>query len=291
MKALLECIPCIIRQAIQILKSNVKDPKKRVKVIRALLRRLEKLDLMKLTPPEATKFAHAEMQKLIGIDDLYEKEKVKGNKEALKLYPSLKKRVSKANDPLNMALRLAIAGNIIDYGALSHFCIDSAIKSALKDKFAIDNYQEFKRRLKKADKILYVGDNTGEIVFDKLFIEVLQQYTDAEIVFAVKSKPALNDVMMKDAKFVGMDKVCRVIESGSDNAGTILPKTTKQFKKEYQAADFVISKGQGNLETLIDPRKTIFYLLMMKCPYLGVHYGVEKGAIILMLNHAKKKIS
>lgn len=287
MKALLECIPCIIRQAIQILKSNVKDPKKRIEVIRAMLKRLEKLDLMKLTPPEATKFAHEEMKKLIDKEDLYEKEKIKGNKEALKLYPSLKSMVKNAKDPLNMALRLAIAGNIIDYGALSDFCIDSAIRSAVKNKFAVDNYTDFKRRLKKAEKILYVGDNTGEIVFDKLFIEVLQQYSDAEIVFVVKSKPALNDVMMKDAKFVGMDKVCRVIKSGSDNAGTILSQATREFKKEYREADFVIAKGQGNLETLIDPRKTIFYLLMMKCPYLGVHYGVAKGAIILIRGHKK----
>ncbi|MBU0687355.1 MAG: DUF89 family protein [Candidatus Margulisbacteria bacterium] len=286
MKAFLECIPCILRQAIQILKSNVKSPRKREQIIKAMLRCLEKIDVFKLTPPEATKFAHDEMKKLVGKEDLYAKEKDESNKEALSLYPRLKRMVQKAKDPLNMALRLSIAGNIIDYGAHSEFCVHSAIESVIDRKFAIDNYQEFTRRLRKAKQILYVGDNAGEIVFDKLLVQELKKY--AEVVFAVKSKPALNDVLMKDAKFVGMDKLCKVIKSGSDNAGTILSQTTKEFKKVYNAADFVIAKGQGNLETLIDNKKPIFYLLMMKCVFLGEIYGVKKGDIILSYGIKKK---
>ncbi|MFA4857989.1 MAG: ARMT1-like domain-containing protein [Candidatus Margulisiibacteriota bacterium] len=283
MQALLECIPCITRQAIQILKSNVKDKKQQASVLKAVLRRLEALDIFSLTPPEATKFVHEEIKRRLGLSDLYLKEKDASNRAALRLYPRLKKLVRQSDDPLQTALRIAIAGNIIDHGALAHFCVETAIEEALIQKFAINHFPKLRGMLKKAKKILYVGDNAGEIVFDKLFIEELKKHAPAEIVFAVKSQPALNDVLIADAKFVGMNKVCRVIESGSDNAGTLLAQATPAFKREYAAADLVIAKGQGNLETLVDPKKPIFYLLMMKCPFLGERYGVGAGEIVVMV--------
>jgi uncharacterized protein with ATP-grasp and redox domains len=246
------------------------------------LRRLEKLDVFSLTPPEATKFVHDEIKRKLGRQDLYLKEKQASNRAALRLYPRLKKLIRQSKDKLQTALRLALAGNIIDHGALSHFCVETALDEALVKRFAVNHFAALRCRLKRAKKILYVGDNAGEIVFDRLFIEELKKHTRAEIVFAVKSFPALNDVLMADAKFVGMDKVCRVIESGSDNAGTLLTQATPAFKREYAAADLVIAKGQGNLETLVDPKKPIFYLLMMKCPFLGALYNVGAGEIVVM---------
>jgi uncharacterized protein with ATP-grasp and redox domains len=282
MQALLECIPCITRQAIQILQSNVKDKKKQAAILKAVLRRLAKLDIFSLTPPEATKLVHDELKRRLGLFDLYLEEKKESNRAASRLYPQLKKMIRRSPDPLQTALRLAIAGNIIDHGALSHFCVETAIKEALTQAFAVNHFRALRRKLKSAKKILYVGDNAGEIVFDKLFIEELQKHTLAEIVFAVKSFPALNDALMADAGFVGMDKVCRVIESGSDNAGTLLSRATATFKSEYAAADLVIAKGQGNLETLVDVHKPVFYLLMMKCPFLGERYNIKAGALVVL---------
>jgi uncharacterized protein with ATP-grasp and redox domains len=281
MKAFLECISCIIRQTIEIVRRVEKSEKKRQKILAAVVKKIAKIDIQKMTPPEATKYAHDEIQRITGIKDLYKEPKRQNNREALKLYPYLKKSVRKASDPLLMAIRLAIAGNIIDYGALGEgeFDIKHTVKDVLGKKFAVSDYKRFRRDLGKAKLLLYIGDNAGEIVFDKVLVEELVK--QVEVVFAVKSKPVLNDVMMEDARMVGMDKATKVVKSGSDFAGTIPSKGTKEFKRLYKRADMVISKGQGNFETLDREKKRIYFLLKMKCPSLGRASGFKAGDIIL----------
>ncbi|NQT30334.1 MAG: DUF89 family protein [Candidatus Saganbacteria bacterium] len=149
----------------------------------------------------------------------------------------------------------------------------------MKKKFAVLDYKKFKQDLKKAKFLLYIGDNAGEIVFDKVLIEELIKYVN--VTFAVKSKPVLNDVLMADAKMVGIDKIVPTIESGSDFAGTIPAKGTNQFKKLYRSADMVIAKGQGNFETMDSEKKNIYFLLKMKCPCLAMASGLRKGDIVL----------
>jgi uncharacterized protein with ATP-grasp and redox domains len=216
---------------------------------------------------------------MTGIKDLYKEPKRQNNQEALALYPYLKKLVREARDPLLMAIRLAIAGNIIDYGALAEFNIKRTIKDVLTRKFAVSDYQRLKKDLKRAKLLLYVGDNAGEIVFDKVLIEELIRRV--EVVFAVKSRPVLNDVLMADAKMVGMDKVVRVIPSGSDHAGTTVSKGTKEFKRLFKKAEIVVAKGQGNFETMDQEKKNIYFLLKMKCPCLARATGYQAGDIIL----------
>ncbi|MEE8637716.1 MAG: ARMT1-like domain-containing protein [Candidatus Margulisiibacteriota bacterium] len=279
MKAFLECVSCIIRQTIEILRRIEKNEQKQRKVLAAVVKKLSKMDLNRMTPPEATKFAHDEIQRITGIIDLYKEPKRQNNREALRLYPYLKRLVKRASDPLFMAIRLAIAGNIIDYGALAEFDIKHTVKDVLGKKFAASDYKRFKRDLKKAKLLLYIGDNAGEIVFDKVLVEELVKRT--EVVFVVKSKPVLNDVLMADAKMVGLDKVVKVIPSGSDHAGTTVSAGSSEFKKLYKKADMVIAKGQGNFETLDQEKKNIYFLLKMKCPYLGEVSGFKEGDIIL----------
>ncbi|MFH1825731.1 MAG: ARMT1-like domain-containing protein [bacterium] len=279
MRSFYECIPCVIRQTREILQRNVKNQKKQKQILRAVIRKLNSVDLKTVNPPELTKLAHSLIHRLTGIDDFYIAVKKQSNREALALYPSLKKVVSRSLDPLAMAIRIAIAGNIIDYGALAEFDVKKTIKEALTQDFAVFDYKQFKQDLKNGSLLLYIGDNAGEIVFDKLLIEKLgKQIT---VVFAVKSKPVLNDVLMADAKMVGLDKVCRVIKSGSDFAGTDPKKTTKEFKKLFQKADIIIAKGQGNFETLDQEKKNIYFLLKMKCPCLAIATGYKKGDIVL----------
>ena len=278
MKIFLECISCIIRQTIEILRRTVGDRKKQRRILAAVVRKVSQIDYDRMTPPQATKFAHDEIQRLTGIKDLYKEPKRQNNLEALRLYPYLKRLVKKASDPLLMAIRLAIAGNIIDYGALAHFDIRHTVKDVLNKRFAASDYGRFRRDLKKAKFLLYIGDNAGEIVFDKVLIEEL--VGRVEVVFVVKSEPVLNDVLMQDARMVGVDKVVRVIASGSDHAGTTIADGSKEFKRLYRRADMVIAKGQGNFETLDRERKNIYFLLKMKCPYLGKVTGFKEGDII-----------
>ncbi len=286
MKAFLECISCIVRQTIEIVRRTEKNEQKQRRILMAVLKKLSKMDLIRFSPPEATKFAHDEIQRITGIKDLYKEPKRQNNREALRLYPYLKRLVKKARDPLSMAIRLAIAGNIIDYGALAQFDIKHTVKDVLGKNFAASDYQRFKRDLKKAGLLLYIGDNAGEIVFDKVLVEELIK--QVKVIFVVKSKPVLNDVLMEDARMVGLDRVVRVIPSGSDHAGTTVADGSKEFKRLYKRADIVIAKGQGNFETLDKERKNIYFLLKMKCPYLGRISGFKEGDIIFRALKALK---
>ncbi|OGC05491.1 hypothetical protein A3H38_05875 [candidate division WOR-1 bacterium RIFCSPLOWO2_02_FULL_46_20] len=279
MKAFLECVSCIIRQTIEILQRVERSEKRRQDILSAVIKKLAKVDIHQMTPPEATKFAHDVIQKMTGIKDLYKKPKLQNNREALALYPYLKSLVAKAADPLLMAIRLAIAGNIIDLGALAEFDVKQTVKDVIKQKFAVSDYQRFKRELKRAKLLLYIGDNVGEIVFDKVLIEELIKQVG--VVFAVKSEPVLNDVLMADARMVGLDKVVKVIKSGSDHAGTTMARGTKEFKRLFKKADMVIAKGQGNYETLDTEKKNIYFLLKVKCPCLAQANGFSQGDIIL----------
>ena len=279
MQAFLECYSCVIRQTIEILQRTVKSEKKRQKILRAVIRRIAEVDISKVDPPLLTKYAHEVIHKLSGIKDLYKEPKKQNNKEAMELYPYLKGLVKKAHDPLLMAIRLAAAGNIIDYGALAEFNVKKTVQEVIEQRFAVLDYDKLKQDLSHGGLLLYIGDNAGEIVFDRVFIEELVKRVS--VVFVVKSKPVLNDVLMADAKMVSMDKVVKVIESGSDFAGTDPRFATKEFKKLYNKADVIIAKGQGNFETLDQEKKNIYFLLKMKCPVLAEVSGFRKGDIVL----------
>jgi uncharacterized protein with ATP-grasp and redox domains len=219
------------------------------------------------------------LRELTGVVDPYYKEKQQSNHIALKLYSEWKPKVLFSNDPFNLALRLAIAGNIMDYGASQVFDVHKTIKKVLNTDFAIDHSNLLKQRIKDAKRVLYLGDNAGEIVFDKLFIETIMH---PNVVFAVKDAPVLNDVTVQDAKDVGMDEVADIVSNGYDASSTLLEKCSKEFLDVYHSADLIISKGQGNLEGLInekDPR--IFFLFMVKCDVIAERVGVEKGSFVV----------
>ncbi len=288
MKAFPECIPCVLRQAIQVIDMLKLGKLKRQQILSAVMDELEGIDVLKYTPPGITNVVHDKLKELTGVKDLYKSVKKKYNKFALKLYPKLKKVIAESSDPLNTAVRLAIAGNVIDYGASSSFDLETAIEDVLVANFAVDHFDRFKKVLRKSKEILYVGDNAGEIVFDKLLVEELAKVAPAcpsgrRVTFAVKSSPILNDALIGDAKEVNMLKVAHAIESGSRDAGTTISEGTGEFKKIYKKADLILAKGQGNLETF-GGRKEIFYLLMVKCPYLARPLHLKKNDIILASN-------
>jgi uncharacterized protein with ATP-grasp and redox domains len=219
------------------------------------------------------------LRELNGVIDPYYKEKQSSNRIALKLYNEWKPKVLVSCDPFNLALRLAIAGNIMDYGANQVFDVHKTIKKVLNSDFAIDHSIMLKQRIKEAKRILYLGDNAGEIVFDKLFIETIMH---PDLVFAVKDAPVLNDVTIQDAKEVGMYEVADVISNGYDASSTLLEKCSKEFLDVYRSADVIISKGQGNLEGLIDEKDPrIFFLFMVKCDVIAERVGVEKGSFVV----------
>lgn len=220
-----------------------------------------------------------EFCRILMVSDPYEQEKMECNLLALELYKDYKVKVLESDHPFEMALRLSIAGNIMDYGASSQFEVESTIRKVLESNFAINHSAELKKRLNTAKKVLYLGDNAGEIVFDKLYIETIQH---PQITFTVRGANVLNDVTIEDAKQVGMDKVVTVIDNGYDTPSTILSKCSTEFLDIYKQADLIISKGQGNFEGLIDENDArIFFLLMVKCDVVAERLQVEKGSFVV----------
>lgn len=236
--------------------------------------------------PEIQRELSNKFSALTGIKDLFAQEKAESNRQALKLYKEWKPKVEKSDFPFEMALRLAIAGNIMDYGANNSFDIQQTIDHVISASFAIDHTNLLKQRLTKAKSILYLTDNAGEIVFDKLFIETIGH---PGITVAVRGGIALNDATLSDARDIGLDAIVKLISNGFDAPSTILSKCSDEFLSIYHSADLIISKGQGNLEGLIhenDPR--IFYLLMVKCEVMAEQLKVDKGSFVLF-NQSERK--
>ncbi|NQU17535.1 MAG: DUF89 family protein [Candidatus Saganbacteria bacterium] len=280
MKAFLECVPCVLNQIIKILRKKVKNQKKREKILLDVLRCFSTIQLSSVTPPELTHEGHSILRKHLGNKDFYKEEKEESNKEALALVPKLEKTIRQSKNKLHDALLLAIAGNIIDYGPEHKFDINKTLRLVLKKKLSGKQFNLFRKKIKGSKRLLYICDNAGEIVFDRLLIEYLIENYDLEVTVAVKSKPVLNDALIEDARFIKLDKFVGVIESGSVTAGTSLDKVNKEFKDAYDKADIVIAKGQGNFETLPHDKK-IFFLLMVKCAHLALATNLKYGEIVL----------
>jgi damage-control phosphatase, subfamily I len=211
--------------------------------------------------------------------DPYKSEKKENNDQALNLLPEFEKLVKQSNDPFSASLRIAIAGNIIDFAANNNFNILVTVDKALNSEFAIDHSKQLKEAIENADSVLYLGDNAGEIVFDKLFIETIKH---PNLTYVVRGGPVINDATKEDAEYTGMTKVARVISNEYDAPSTIVNKSGELFQDYFKNASLIISKGQGNLEGLIPLNDSrIFFLLMVKCDVMSEFMGVKKDSFIV----------
>jgi len=237
-------------------------------------------------PPAIGQQIHRLIRELIGIEDPYRNIKKQFNELALKLYPKLRKLIIESEDMLATAVRLAIAGNIIDFGVnstLREIDLETTINECLAADFPGVQLRPFRDALTGADEILYVVDNAGEIIFDRLLIE---QLPIEKVAVVVKGEPVINDATMEDALLAGLPKIVEVIDNGSDGPGTILESCSKTFRSRFEDADLIIAKGQGNYETLSDVDKDIFFILKAKCPVIARDLGCEVGEMIFRRSQA-----
>jgi len=266
--------------------------------LRTYLRLFDKFNLSDSQRDDFIKFFHSTLEKdkhalgseiqrelnrklslTLNINNLFADEKAKSNSMAQELYNDWKPRVFAAKNPFEVALKLSIAGNIMDYGASNNFDVNNSITRVMLAKFAIDHSKQLQNRIKEAKSILYIGDNAGEIVFDKLFIETINH---PNVTYVVRGGAVLNDATLTDAKDTDMYSVAKVIDNGFDAPSTVLSKCSPEFINTYKSAELIIAKGQGNLEGLINEDDSrIFFLLMVKCDVIANLLNVAKGSFIV----------
>jgi uncharacterized protein with ATP-grasp and redox domains len=276
MRTYLDCIPCFFNQALRAGRIAKGDESKLKKLMDEMGMMLSDIPL-ESSPPETGMRIYEKVREITGVFDPYKELKRASTEKALALYPALKDKVKKSNDKLLTAIRIAIAGNVIDFGVNRNFNIEKEIDIVLKKDFAIFDYNKFKDHLDKTDEILYIGDNAGESVFDRILIETMKK----PVIYVVRAIPVINDVTYEDAIEAGIDKVSTIISSGTSAPGTVLETCNAEFKEVYKNSKMVICKGQGNYEGLSDEKQPIFFLLKAKCWVIANDIDVNEGDIIL----------
>jgi len=221
------------------------------------------------------------IKEISGINDPYAELKKKNLEAAHKLLPLVEEEIEAAEDSLLAAFLMSAMGNSIDAGVSLNVNIKENIESALENSFVRSDYQQFLEELKNAEELLFIADNTGEAVFDKLLLEKLQAY-DLKITYAVRETAVLNDITYQGVVELGIDQYAEIIKSGSRAPGMIMDAASQEFLKHYKKADLVISKGQGNLESLYNIESNIYFLLKAKCDVIAEVLNVEEGDFVLM---------
>ena len=279
MKTFFDCIPCFVRQALDSVRLVTDDEVVHERLLREVLRAASEMDLRQ-SPPAMGQHIHQLIRRLTRQRDPYGEIKQRHNRLALELYPKLRALVRGSGSPLETALRLAIAGNVIDLGVnarLDESSVSEAIEGALSAPLNGD-VGAFAEAVSSARRILYLADNAGEIAFDRLLIE---QMPVEKVTLAVRGAPVINDATIVDAQVAGIPGLVEVIDNGSDAPGTILEDCSPEFRRRFDRADLIVAKGQGNYETLGDVPKDIFFVLKAKCPVIARHLGCHVGSLVL----------
>jgi uncharacterized protein with ATP-grasp and redox domains len=273
-----ECHSCHIKTIEKLIMKFKPDAETEEK-LRASIHKLL-TDNSELGNPELATQIHRIAKKYLDNTNLYAEEKLQANEALLNSYSDWESLVNESDNPFFTAVKLAVIGNIIDYGAHSVSTnIRQQIDSFLDKELTINMTEKLRCEIEKAERILYLGDNCGEIVFDKLLIQTINH---PNITFAVRGKPVINDATLEDVHQVGIDKLCKVISNGTDAPSTLLELSSSEFVKEYQNADLIISKGQGNFEGLMDKNhENTFFMLIAKCEPIANLLNVNENDMVV----------
>ncbi len=274
------CLPCLLRQAGEAAKKVGSDPETEKNVLiktKEILARFKEYE----NAPHLAEAIHGCVKKYTKNSDPYKAQKQSDLAAAKSLIPILKSFIDSSSHKLYSALKVSCVGNNLDSAVYSNMDIKDCIETELNTPFTLCDKEIFEEKLKNAKSILIIGDNAGEAVFDKVFMDSLSG--DVSFTYAVRSTPIINDVTVLEAKSAGIDKSAKIIASGSTAPGTVLSEVSEEFKEALKTVDIVISKGQGNFESLSEI-KGIFFLLKAKCPVIAQRFGVTAGSYIFKYN-------
>jgi len=282
MKTTLDCIPCLARQAVAATRLAAADPNCRAQIMGEVLHWMADMDLNQ-PPPALSQITNRIIRERSGNQDPYRLAKEEHNQLVLRMLPELREMIAQSPDQLLLAVRLAIAGNVIDLGTSSEIAegnVRAEIEQALAEPF-VGDAESFRQAAAEARRILYIADNAGEIAFDRLLIE---QLGAERVTLVVRGGPIINDATRSDAEMVGLQHVVEIIDNGTDAPGTMLADCGPELRQRFGAADLIIAKGQGNFETLWEEQGNIYLLFKVKCPVIAEKVGLPLGTQVLLRN-------
>lgn len=275
----LECIYCIIKKADFLYTQHETDEDKKLKFMKEVFKIISMFEKGDTSPYLGTRIMRV-LNSELNLGDIYLEVKKKYNKLLISMEEEILGHIYNSSDKLLTALKYAMIGNFIDFGAMDKVDINELkdlIKNAPEEVIDVKEYKNFLEEIKNAKQIVYIADNAGEIVFDKIFIKVIKEmYPDAIIDVIVRGKPVYNDATIIDAEEVGLCSIVNVVENGTDIPGTQLDEINTKSKEIIDNADFIISKGQGNFETLSGCGMNIYYIFLCKCDLFARRFNIEK---------------
>ncbi len=280
MRAQIECFTCNIRQAQEAASVVCNQPEFLWRVSQKMCALYAQAS-MDWTPAYMTTLAHRVAKEMTGVEDIYYQHKRHYNRLALQLYPELESFVAEGQNTLERAVQVAIVGNLIDLGVYREIDGNLIREQLYNVKWGKYDFAPFEADLKRTKTLIYVGDNAGEIVFDRVLLQEIRRMGIGEIFFVVKSGPISNDVLLEDFEEARLGELAQVLVTGQDACGIVVEEAPKELQEAWYRADLIISKGQGNFESLNGRKENIYFLLKAKCVPVAREFGVEQGALIL----------
>ena len=278
------CVTCIINQSLKVADAiGANDPLRTT--LSSTVTQMSKDFSFELSPPEVASDVYEKMALLAKKEDLYDEVKELSTQKALSFIPFLKEKLHNSQEKLLIATKIAVAGNVIDLAAAVEFDLDEELEKIFHTAFSHNDFAQLQKELQRAKKIVVLGDNVGEHIFDYLFIQTLHElYPQLAISYMVRGNPIINDVTMKEAKEAGFDTLCNLVDSGVNTPGFAYARANDSAKELFDSVDLVISKGMGNFESLTPThRENICFLLKVKCGVVAHSLGQEIGDIICKL--------
>ncbi|WP_270566039.1 damage-control phosphatase ARMT1 family protein [Clostridium beijerinckii] len=280
-----KCLPCMVNQVIKV--ANITGVNNKEELLKEVFTYLSKMDF-EATTPEIIGEIFGMIKEHTNNQDPYKETRNYYNTLFLKLLPEFEKKIEQVEDSFQLAVRYAIVGNIIDFNPIHNTLLEDIFDYFEKMEqleLAIDDSKELAEDILNSKTLLYLGDNCGEICMDKILLRKIKELnSNVKIFFGVRGKPVVNDSIAEDAYAVGIDEYAEVIDNGDGSLGTVLKRTSREFKEVYKKADVVIAKGQANYECLSEEKKNIYFLLMTKCDVIANDIGVPEKRMICMKN-------
>jgi damage-control phosphatase, subfamily I len=280
-----KCLPCVVNQVIKV--ANITGVDNKEELLREVFTYLSKMDF-ETTTPEIIGEIFGMIKKHTNTPDPYKETRNYYNTLFLKLLPEFERKIEQAENSFQLAVRYAIVGNIIDFNPIHNTLLDDIFdyfEKMDKLELAIDDSKKLMEDISNSKILLYLGDNCGEICLDKILLKKIKELNpNVKILFGVRGKPVVNDSIAEDAYAVGIDEYAEVIDNGDGSLGTVLNRTSPEFKEVYKKADIVIAKGQANYECLSEEIKNIYFLLMTKCDVIADDIGAPEKKMICMKN-------